>query len=149
MMVPAVLFVVMVECGDGDCASLLHHSSGFPVFPKTDASKHYPVYATIDFATLKVPSLSTASRTHGTRQAHQCQTQVSSFTFPLEVSKPFFALSSPHGTVGLLQLPDDSLEWFQGTAANGKLDISRRFKTSLASYGGVSQGMVQVRAMQA
>ena len=71
--------------------------------------------------------------------------QVSSFTFPLETSKPFFALSSSTGVVGLLQMPDDSLEWFQATAANGKLDISRRSKTPLASYGGLSQGMVQVQ----
>jgi hypothetical protein len=61
------------------------------------------------------------------------------------VSKPFFALSSPRGTVGLLQLQaDDSFEWFEATAADGKLDIKHRTKTSLASYGGLSQGMVQV-----
>ena len=61
------------------------------------------------------------------------------------MSKPFFALSSPRGTVGLLQLEaDDSFEWFEATAADGKLDIKHRTKTSLASYGGLSQGMVQV-----
>jgi hypothetical protein len=78
-------------------------------------------------------------------QLTESQSQVSSFTFPLEVSKPFFALSSPRGTVGLLQLQaDDSFEWFEATAADGKLDIKHRSKTSLASYGGLSQGMVQV-----
>jgi len=95
------------------------------VFPKMDALKHTPVYSTIDITSLKV----------------------SSFSFPLfEVSQPVFALASPDGVVGLLQLgqyPDISFEWFTGTASDGKLDIKSRVKTPLAEYGLLSQGMVQ------
>lgn len=130
--------------GDEVCKILRRYLMNCSVFPKTDASKHAPVYSTIDVATLKVSRHCMRMRARPLTGTHTAPNQVSSFTFPLEISKPFFALSSSTGVVGLLQMPDDSLEWFQATAANGKLDISHRSKTPLASYGGVSQGMVQV-----
>ena len=139
-------------CGDGDYASLVHYHTRSLIrlcsFPQNRCLQTHPSVCHHRFRNAEgFKPLPHARSTHV--KLTQSQTQVSFFTFPLEVSKPFFALSSPHGTVGLLQLPDDSLEWFQGTAANGKLDISRRLKTSLASYGGLSQGMVQVRTLQA
>ena len=138
--------------GDGDYTSLVHQHTHsliwFCSFPQNRCLQTHSSVCHHRFSNAEgFKPLPHARTTH--YKLTQSPTQVSSFTFPLEVSKPFFALSSPHGTVGLLQLPDDSLEWFQGTAANGKLDISRRSKTSLASYGGLSQGMVQVRALQA
>lgn len=118
------------------CINTLTLSSGFAVFPKTDASKHTPVYATIDLATLKVSSHCLTHARH-TISSHNLQLRSPPSPFPSKCPSP--SSHSPLPTAQLACCSCPTTHWNGSrarpptaslTSAAARRHLSRRTEVS-------------------